>query len=136
MKQMTRVQAIVGLRAKLLTLVDDQHSMCEVATRLKLFCGGFSQWKTHELKERYAWIIKNRPGITRKEIEDLANRWQLARQFVLDSPLACDMQTTGCETHPTCRGWNMFGDDKLAEFYRDIVKEDIEIVPTDKASRT
>ena len=87
MQRMNRRQVIDALRAKLLTLVDDQHSMCEVASRLHLFCGGFSQWKTHELKERHAWIAKNRPGITRKELEDLANRWQLARQFVTSMPL-------------------------------------------------
>jgi hypothetical protein len=129
MKRLNRLQAIDGLRQKLLTLVDDQHSMCEVATRLHLFCGGFSQWKFHELKARHDWIAKNRPGITRNELEDLANRWQLARQYVLDSPLACDTQSMGCEQHRTCQGWARFDDRELAEYYRELCGEEIEIVP-------
>ena len=134
MRRMNRRQVIDALREKLLTLVDDQHSMCEVASRLHLFCGGFSQWKTHELKERHAWIAKNRPGITRKELEDLANRWQLARQFVMNMPLACDVQSSGCEQHPTCRGWASMDDQTLAKFYRDFCGEAIEIEPAPAAT--
>jgi hypothetical protein len=133
---MNRQQAIQALREKLVTLVDDRHSLCEAASRLHLFCGGFSQWKTHELKERFAWIAKNRPGITRKEMEDLANRWQLARQFVTDTPIACDVQSSGCEQHPTCRGWEAFDDQALAKFYRDLCGEAIEIEPAPVAATT
>ena len=135
MKAMNRSQAIDGLRAKLATLVDDQHSLCEVAGRLHLFCGGFSQLKTHELKQRYDWIAKNRPHITRKELEDLANRWQLARQFVTGKTLACDVQSSGCEAHTTCRGWASFDDRQLAEFYREFCGEPIEIVPPADAAK-
>jgi hypothetical protein len=132
MKQLTRDQAIAGLRTKLLTLVDDQHSMCEVAARLHLFCAGFSQWKTHELKQRFDWIAKNRPGATRKEIEDLANRWQLARQFVLDVPIACDIPNRSCEAHSVCSGWAGFDDARLAQYYGELCGEPIEIAEKTK----
>jgi hypothetical protein len=113
MKQLTRDQAIDAIRAKLLTYVDDEHSICEVATRRGIFCGGFAQWTAGELRKRYDWIVAGRPAIQRSELEDLANRWQLARQFVQGKPLACDVQA----------------DERLAEFYRELLAEEVKIVP-------
>ena len=110
MRKITRERAIEDVRRKLLTLVDDEHSMCEVATRLGVFCQGFRQWKTGELRSRYGWIVRNRPAVRRAELEDLANRWQLARQRVLGLPLCCDIQADPCETHRTCSSWEGFAD--------------------------
>ena len=126
--QQTRKQAIDAIRAKLLTLVDDQHSICEVATRLGIFCGGFSHLKTGELRERYDWIVNNAPWIRRKELEDVANRWQLVRQSVLGTPLACDTQSRPGESHRTCEGWLGFSNPQLEVFHRDLVGEEIQIV--------
>ncbi len=126
MKQITRAQAIEALRSRFLELVDDEHCMCLVASKLHVFCGGFSQWKTHELRQRYDWIVKRRPRITRRELEDLANRWQLARQFVQETPLSCDTQSL---EHHTCQGWQGFSDEQLAGFHRDLLAEEVEIVP-------
>ena len=91
MKTWTRARAIDALRKRLLELTDDEHRACMVAAREQIFCGGFSQWKFGELRDRYGWIAKRRPRITRAKLEDLANRWQLARQFVNDSELSCDV---------------------------------------------
>lgn len=129
MKTLTRDQAIDALRAKLVTFVDDEHSSCEVAARLGIFCGGFAQWTAGELRKRYDWIVAGRPAIKRHELEDLANRWQLARQFVLGTTIACDTQAGEHEHHHTCRGWREFDDARLAGFYRDLLGEDVEIVP-------
>jgi hypothetical protein len=129
MRVITRDQAINAIRAKLLTLVDDQHSMCEVAGRLHLYCGGFSQFTTGELRKRFHWIVENRPAAKRDEVEDLANRWQLARQYVTGSLIACDTQAQEHEKHHTCQGWMSFSDEKLAEFHRDLLGEAVEIVP-------
>jgi hypothetical protein len=127
MKTITRSQAIALMRQKCLALVDDEHSLCDVAARLKIMCGGFSQWKFHELKERYDWIVKTRPHVTRKELEDLANRWQLARQQVMDTSLSCDTQQK--ETlHPVCRGWDTHTNEELARFYHDLTDEEVEVV--------
>jgi len=127
MKRITRTEAIDAIRAKLLTFVDDGHSMCQVAAQRGVFCGGFSQYTTRELRQRYDWIVRNRPWVKRAELEDLADRWQLARQCVLGTPLACDTQARDREQHHTCRGWNDFTDERLAEFHREIVGEEIEI---------
>ena len=124
MKKLTRAEAIDALRAKLLTLTDDEHSMCEVASKLHLYCGGFSQWKFDELRRRYAHIVKHRPHVSRPALEELANRWQLARQFVQGTLLACDTQTM--ERH-TCHGWDGFSDEQLTQFYAELLGEPVEI---------
>ena len=129
MKQLTRDQAIDALRAKLLTFVDDEHSICEVATRRGIFCGGFAQWSAGELRKRHDWIVAGRPAVRRHELEDLANRWQLARQSVLGTSLACDVQSDDHEKHHTCRGWRDFTDERLATFCRELLAEEVEIVP-------
>jgi hypothetical protein len=128
MKNVTRDQAIDAIRGKLLTLVDDEHSMCQVASRLGIYCGGFSQDTTGELRRRYDWIVKNQPWLNRKELEDKANRWQLARQFVMGTLISCDTQAEDHERHHTCQGWREFSDEKLAGFHRDLLGEEIEIV--------
>ena len=126
MKRLTRAQAIDELRESLVALTDDDTCVCLAAGRLGIFCKGFAQWKSYELKDRYDWIARNRPGVTRKQLEDLANRWQLARQQVRGTPLACDTQSL---EHHTCDGWDEFDDEKLAAFHADLCGEPVEIVP-------
>jgi len=130
MKTITRERAIEDLREKLLTLVDDEHSMCLVAARLGIFCHGFKQWSTGELRAHHDWIVRNRLGVRREELEDLANRWQLARQRVLGVPLCCDIQADPCEPHRTCASWEGFSDPQIAAFHREILGEEVEIVPS------
>jgi hypothetical protein len=136
MKKITRDQAINAIRAKLLTLVDDEHSMCEVASRLGIYCTGFSQFKTGPLRERYGWIVESRPGVKRPELEDLANRWQLARQYVLGTLISCDTQAGEHERHHTCLGWQTFADEQLAGFHSELLGEEIEIVPPAAPTKT
>ncbi len=127
-KKFPRSEMIALLRKRCLAFVDDEHSLCEVASRLKIACGGFSQWKFHELKERYDWIAKRRPGITRAELEDLANRWQLARQTVHEAPLSCDSQMLERE-HKICDGWDTHANEDLQRFWRELSGEEVEVVP-------
>lgn len=127
MKTLDRNEAVQLLREKCMALVDDDHSICEVAARLKIFCGGFAQWTFAELKDRYDWIVARHPHITRKELEELANRWQLARQFVSGTALACDNQR--CESfHRTCRGWDEFSDEDLARFVAELTGDEVSVV--------
>jgi hypothetical protein len=128
MKTITRTEAIEMLRQKCAALVDDEHSLCEVATRMRILCGGFAQWTFSELKQRYDWIVRRRPHITRKELEDIANKWQLARQFVSDTGFACDNQQSE-NYHQTCHGWDEFSDEELAGFCSDLAHEEIRITP-------
>ena len=92
MKNLLRSQAIHDIRSSLMNLVDEEHSMCEVAARLHILCGGFAQWTFGELKKRYPTIVRSRPRITRKQLEELANRWQVARQTACGTAIACDTQ--------------------------------------------
>lgn len=128
MKTITRNEAIDLLRRKCSALVDDEHSLCQVAARAKILCGGFSQWTFGELKQRYDWIVRNRPGITRAELEDLANRWQLARQFCSDTTLACDQQM-GERVHRTCLGWDAFSDEELGQACKELTGEELSVTP-------
>ena len=77
-----REDAVNLLRAELLKLVDDESSICKVAAEKGIFCKGFQRYSDFELRKRYRWIARKDRRYTREEIEDLANRWQLARQDV------------------------------------------------------
>ena len=127
MKTCTREQAIDDLRQALLDVAGDDHSICYVAKERGLFCRGFAQWKLHELKAQYPQVIRRRKGLTRDQMEDLADRWQVARQFVTDQKLACDVQV-GEDKFQTCKGWGEFNDEELADFYREICHEEVELV--------
>jgi hypothetical protein len=129
MKTLSRSQAIHDIRAGLLSLVDEEHSMCEVAARLHIFCGGFAQWTFGELKQHYPTIVRSRPHITRKQLEELANRWQLARQTARGTELACDTQMNEPEGLRVCHGWNDFTDEELATFYAQILGQEVSVTP-------
>jgi hypothetical protein len=125
---MTRTEAVEVLRRRCIELTDDEHSVCEVAARLNILCGGFSQFTFGELKDRYDWIVKTRgKRITRRELEDLANRWQLARQMVNDEQLSCDNQQKECH-HPTCKGWDTHANEDLARFVLELTGETVTVV--------
>ncbi len=133
MKTISRTQAIQDLRVQCVALTDDEHCMCEVASRLHILCGGFSRFSFGELKETYSWIVQNRPHITRQELEDLGNRWHLARQRVSGDALACDQQL-GERVHPICEGWANFDEAELARFHAELCGEEIEVVPDREAT--
>jgi len=127
-RTLTRGEALKLLREKCLALVDEEHSLCEVASRLKILCGGFSRWSFHELKQRHDWIVKHQPTLTRRELEELANRWQLARQYVLGTELACDTQSQR-EAHRLCRGWDEHSDEDLARYCQELTGEEFRVLP-------
>jgi len=127
-ERVTRGQAIESLRARLTAFVDDEHSLCEVAARLGVFCGGFAQFTFLDLKRRYPMIVHSRPRITPAELKELANRWQIARQQSLHTDLACDTQVR--EHHlRTCKGWDEWSEADLARFVLDLCGEEVEVVP-------
>lgn len=108
-----RDEAVKILRGELLKLVDDENSICKVAAEKGIFCKGFQRYSDFELRKRYRWIARKDRRYTREEIEDLANRWQLARQDVDELPLACDVQQV---EHDSCRGWDDFSSEELGRF--------------------
>ena len=107
-----REDAINLLRSEFLKLVDDENSICKIAAEKGIFCKGFQRYSDFELRKRYRWIARKDRRYTRDEIEDLANRWQLARQDVDELPLACDVQQ---HEHDSCRGWDDFSNEELAK---------------------
>jgi hypothetical protein len=131
MNTLTREEAIRDLREELRKRVDEDHSLCQVAAQERIFCTGFSQWTFAELKALYPWITRSRPKLTRAELEDLANRWQLARQFVFDTELSCDAQCREQDVHggylEVCGGWNHFSDEEIARFHAQICGEEIDL---------
>jgi hypothetical protein len=112
-----RGEAINILRGELLKITDDENSICKVASERGIFCHGFQRNSDGGLRRCYAWLDKRRPGMTRAELEDLANTWQLARQEVDQLPLACDVQQ---KEHDSCGGWDDFSNEDLSRFYNEL----------------
>lgn len=113
----TRKEAIDLVRSELLKKVDSETCMCQAAADQKIFCRGFARYGDRELRARYHWIVRKRPSATRAELEDLANEWQLARQEVNHTALACDVQQA---EHDSCRGWDDFSNEDLAGFLQEL----------------
>jgi len=124
-KEMRRVEVIAAIRAALLEMVDDEHSMCRVAAEKGIYCHGFAQYSDKELKERYSWLLRRKPDMGREELEELANRWQLARQLVDAVPISCDAQTL---EHDTCMGWDEYDDRTLERFHHELLGTRVSIV--------
>lgn len=129
MRSCTREEAIGDLRKAIESLQDDQHSICQIAAQKDLFCRGFAQWSTRELRERYPQIVRSRPRLTRERLEELANRWQLARQWVTGEPTACDLQAHE-RCFQQCRGWDEWSDQDLEAFHLELCAEPIAIAPS------
>jgi hypothetical protein len=121
-KEITRAEAVGRLRYELKRLTDDEHSMCQVAAKKGIFCHGFARFSDEELRKRFAGIVRSRPKVNRWQLEELANRWELARQIVQGVALACDAQT---RDHDTCRGWDDFSNEEIARFCSDLLGLDV-----------
>jgi hypothetical protein len=121
---MKREDVIRGLREEFLKFTNDEKSMCQVAAERGIFCRGFRQLGDDELRKRYWWLARKRPGITRPQLESLANEWQLTQQEVRDSAISCDVQSV---VHDTCGGWDDFTNEQLSVFYKQITGKTIEV---------
>jgi len=124
MATLTRVQAIDAIRRAILKLVDDEHSACEVAAEKGVFCHGFRRYSDEELRKRYKWLMKGKESMGREELEDLANRWQIARRVVDGTPICCDAQT---QEQDTCRGWEDFDNPTLSKYYKELLGKEVTV---------
>ena len=120
-----RQRAIRDLRETLIELTDDTTSICEMAGRLGVFCRGHRRLSDAELAHEYDWIVERQQPRDRAHLEDLANRWQLARQSATDAELACDVQS---EERDTCLGWDEFSNEELEQHYRALQKEGVKVI--------
>ncbi|HVR38122.1 MAG TPA: hypothetical protein VMU84_03440 [Thermoanaerobaculia bacterium] len=123
-ESISRDEAVSLLRRELVKLTDAETCICKAAAERKVFCNGFTRYSDEELRRRYEWIVRKRPSITRDELERIANDWQLAQQDVKDLPVACDVQAL---IHDTCRGWNDFTNEQLAQFLQQLTGNEIRI---------
>jgi len=116
----SRAKAIAVLRnifMKELESRDGETSMCKLAAERGIFCHGFDRYGDGELRRAYDWIVKKDATATREDLEEIANRWQIARQEVREMPLACDVQQ---REHDTCRGWDDFTNEQLAGYVEEV----------------
>jgi hypothetical protein len=125
MEIVNRADAIAAIRAKLLELTDADHSMCQVAAERGILCRGFARFSDVELRDHYAWLLRRNPSMPREELEDLANRWQLAREIVDKVPISCDAQA---QEHDICHGWDDFDNATLSRYYRQMTGHEAKVV--------
>jgi hypothetical protein len=126
----SRAKAIAILRHNFINQMeasDGETSMCKLAAERGFFCTGFARYGDGELRRAYDWIAKKDATATREELEELANRWQIARQEIREMPLACDVQQ---REHDACRGWDDFTNEQLAVFVREVTTKEYLVVGT------
>jgi len=124
--RITREEAVKVLRERIAEIADDDHSICDVASEHGIFCKGFAQWTFDELKRRYHWIVKRNPDISRRELEVLANAWQLGHGQAEQVSLACDVQQS---EHDTCFGWDEFTSTQLSIYLHELAGLEVEVLP-------
>lgn len=120
----TRPEAVARLRAVLLELCGDGRTMCRVAAEEGIFCRGFRRWPEHEFHERWKRQLGVSTHLTRDQMEELADIWQLCEQLRRRDMLICDAQTAA---PGACRGWNEFTDRDLERFCLEILGKQVEI---------
>lgn len=123
--RLSRDEVIAHLRSQFVALTGDDDCMCRVADKLGIFCRGFKAWSDQELQGRYYWLARRNPDMTRSELEELANTWQLSQQERTGIPLCCDVQEG---MRDTCRGWSGFTNDDLGRFYFEVTGQRILVV--------
>lgn len=122
-----RSRAIDLLRSAVVEQLGEDQSACRWAAEQGIFCRGFAQFSDEELRSKYDWITRRRPKLSRQELEEIADRWQLARQDVGHVPIACDVQQ---REHDMCRGWDDFTNEQLGGFLHEITGTTIVVVST------
>jgi hypothetical protein len=116
------------LRQALLTLCDGEHSMCQVAAERGIFCRGFRRWNASEFDRRWRFAIGRSTHLSRAQMEEFANVWQLSEQLRQRVALACDAGVNG---PGGCRGWNEFSNADLSRFCADVLGLSVQVVETD-----
>ena len=120
-----RAEVINLLRSELVKRSDSETSACKLAAEKGIFCKGFARFGDGELRQKFNWITRRRPELDRQDLEEIANRWQLARQEVDALPIACDVQQM---EHDMCRGWDDFSTQELSRFYTELTGKAIVVV--------
>ena len=120
-----RGEAVARLRQALLTLTDSEHSMCQVAGERGIFCRGFRRWNAPDFDRRWRSAIGRSTHLSRAQMEEFANLWQLSEQLRQRVSLACDAKPKGLGG---CRGWDEFSNADLSRFCADVLGSRVEVV--------
>ena len=126
-----RSEAIDRLRAGLRALTDDEHSMCQVAAEKKIFCHGFRRWNGWEFERRWKSAIGRCGHLSRAQMEEFADLWQLAEQLRKRVGLACDANAGS--GHGPCRGWDEFSNSELSRFCADVLGKNVDVVQENRS---
>jgi len=118
----SRGGAIDLLRAELLKLAGDEVSVCKVAAEKNIFCRGLHRHSDAALRRKFDWLNRKKQDMTRAELEEMVDSWQLARQEVDQLPVACDVQQG---EHDGCSGWDDFSNDELSGFCRELTGREV-----------
>ncbi len=116
---MTREEAIETLRSRLVALAGGGSSMCRVAAERGIFCRGFRRWNDHDFHQRWSVVLGESNHLSRAQVEQIADLWQLAEQARYRVGLACDACTGRSGT--VCRGWDEFSNEALATFCAELL---------------
>lgn len=122
-----RGEAVARLRQALLTLVDDEHSICQVAAERGIFCRGFRRWNASDFDQRWRSAIGRSSHLSRAQMEEFANLWQLSEQLRQRVSLACDVKSN---SFVGCRGWDEFSNAELSRFCADVLGSNVQVVET------
>ena len=124
----SRKRAIGALRERLDRLSDGQHSTCQVAAELGIFCRGFRQWDDHEFHSRWKTVLGQSTHLSRPQMERLADLWQLLEQIARGVRVTCDAQSVA---PGACRGWQEFSNEALARFCGELLGKEIVVSSLD-----
>jgi hypothetical protein len=122
--RLSRPQAIEEIRRILNALPQDDMCACAIAARYGIFCKGFARYSDEELKNRFAWIARPRPKISRAELERLASAYHRGRQEVTGAEVCCDVET---REHCGCDGWNAFDNLAIEDLYKGLTGRQVRI---------
>jgi hypothetical protein len=106
----TREEAIAKLREKLWSMTGEDECACVSTARRGVFCQGLNRLGDGELHARYAWLGKNRPSFSRRQLEDLVVAHHTSRVESTHSGICCDVET---RERGACEGWDMFDNPAL-----------------------
>ena len=118
----SRDEAIARLRRMLVSVTDGERSTCRLAAERGIFCRGFRRWPVSEFHRRWKNALGRSTHLTRAQMEELADLWQLSEQIRYRLELACDVP--GGDGRP-CRGWAEFSDAELSRHCREVLGRDV-----------
>lgn len=121
----SRTEAISHLRPYLARLTDEKNSLCRVAAEKGIFCRGFRRWNVPEFDRQWRNLIGRSTHLSRPQMEEYANLWQLTEQVACGATLACD---AAAAARGPCRGWKEFSNDGLAQFCTELLGTNVEVV--------